>query len=750
MRVRWLFLVLFPLALGALPLALPAGRNLEYEYALLVSILSILLLPYASLLQEKMPTGRRERFLHLFWLFAAGPLLVLVPGMLMFLLRWCPCSTEEFRFWMLVQWYPSWILGGGLAQVLWRVRGTYRLSRLRAAAVYACILVLFIISLAATLWFLPQKRVTHFLVGFIHGPIYDEWIPINDGILWQRLAHVFLGTTLIALAWWRRRALQTSALILSLLLFVGFTHKASEFPSVQNGKRYLNRLMPYEIKTADFTIHYAAPDATLPPEIEQLYYDSVFHVQELKRTLKIASQHVDIYIYPDRQSMKLWFGGEQTDITDVFTPSIHITAGEYPHETLRHELVHALAAEFGFYGIGFHPNMAFTEGLAVALAPPEMRIGLDEGAAALINSKKVRDVAQLFSPLFWQESGARSYTVAGSIVKYLLKNHGIDKIRALYAGENWDTVFGEDRISILRSWQDSLASLSTDHSRDLQVASLFRNPGILYDRCPHTKAVRRRDDNDDTWLKVRRPQEWKAKKDYWPWRLQLDPNDASARNMTWQHRMKDAYHQKQWVQLEEGASQLEKEINWPPKELEDVELQLLLSDVEYFTQKRAASAERLTRLIDFAQTKSIGDDLLRQAYVRQVLAAEVAEPQTLRWRAYIAGWESMPPATAQAQPWILTYLHLRRGERSLRSLPVLERLLTQPVPAGLPGTFAVEWYKFLGMYLQEARDFTKAATAYQQAATHASSGVKAVFEEHARRMEFFQANPQTPPKVERL
>lgn len=749
MRARWLFTVLFPLVIGAIPLALTAGRNLEYEYALLVSLLSILLLPYASLLREKMPSGRRERLIYLLWLFVAAPLLVLVPGVLMFLLRLCPCSAEEFRFWMLVQWYPSWILGGGLAQVLLRVQNTYRLSKLRAAAVYACILALFIISLAATLWFLPQKRITHFLVGFIHGPIYDEWIPVDDGILWQRLAHLFLATTLMALAWWRRRFLQTSGLVISLLLFAAISHKASEFPSVQNGKRYLNRLMPYELKNEDFTLHYAAPDEILPTEIEQLYFDSLFHVHELKKTLQVTAHHIHIYIYPDRQSMKLWFGGEQTDITDVFTPSIHITASEYPHETLRHELVHALAAEFGFYGIGFHPNMAFTEGLAVALAPPEMRIGLDEGAAALIQSEKIRDVSQLFSPLFWQESGARSYTVAGSIVKYLVKNHGIEKIRALYAGDNWGNVFGEDRISILRSWQDSLASLSMDHSRDLQVASLFRNPGILYDRCPHTKAVRRRDDSENKWSVIRRPHGWEAKKDYWPWRLQLDPNDASARNMNWQRRMKDAYQQKQWAHLEEAAKELEKEIHWPPKELEDVELQLLLSDLEYFSQKRTDSAERLTRLIDLAREKSVGDDLLRQAYVRQILAAEIPEPQAIKWRAYIAGWESMPSANAQAQSWILTYLQLRRGEQSLRSLPVLERLLTKPVPAGLPGTFAVEWYKFLGLYLQEFQDFAKAETAYQQAATHASSGIKAVFEEHARRMAFFHTNRPSAPKPQR-
>lgn len=750
MRARWLFEVFLALAMGALPLLLPSGRNLEYEYALLVSLLSVLLLPYSSLIQGRIPEGRRPRLIYLLWLFIIGPILVVIPGALMFLFRACPCSPDEFRFWMVVQWYPSWLLGGALAQVLLKVRRTYELSKIRAALVYACILALFILSLAAILWFLPQKRVTHFLVGFIHGPIYDEWIPVDDGIILQRVAHLFLATTLISLAWWRRRWLQTTGLMISMLLFIGFSHKASQFPSVQNGQRYLNRLMPYELKTADFTIHYAAENDQLPADIKRLFDDTVFHVHELKKALQVSSQHVDIYIYPDRRSMKLWFGGEQTDITDVFGPSVHITASEYPHETLRHELVHALASEFGFHGIGFHPNMAFTEGLAVALAPPEMRIGLDEGAAALVSSKRVSNVANLFSPLFWQESGTRSYTVAGSIVKYLLQHHGMERIRALYAGDNWDNVFGENRLTILRAWEDSLAPYAGDQTRDLQVASLYRNPGILYDRCPHTKAVLRRE-QDNRWHALRRPAAWLPKNDYWPWRLQLDPYDASARNMDWQSRMKNAFEKHDKGALEAGRLQLAKEHQWPPKELEDVELQILLSDLDYFTQRKDESAKRLDQLMEFAGRHEIGDDLLRQAYVRQILQGNVVpELEADEWRAYVAGWRPIPTPGSQVQPWIITYLQLRRGEPNLRSTAVLKQLLNTAPSAALPSTFAVEWYRILGLYLQDAAAFDQAEQAYNKAAAHASSGMKAVLEEHARRMAYFHKNPPVTPTPVRI
>src|SRR5690606_33355072 len=116
------------------------------------------------------------------------------------------------------------------------------------------------------------------------------------------------------------------------------------------------------------------------------------------------------------------------------TPSIHITADAWPHPTLRHELVHALASGFGYHGLGFHPNMAFTEGLAEALAPREQMISVHEGAASLIESGRLPAIEKLFSPAFWRESGGRAYTVAGSFIRHLIETRGMAEVKNLYAG----------------------------------------------------------------------------------------------------------------------------------------------------------------------------------------------------------------------------------------------------------------------------------------------------------------------------
>ena len=45
---------------------------------------------------------------------------------------------------------------------------------------------------------------------------------------------------------------------------------------------------------------------------------------------------IDIYAYPDARLKKLWFGGGATDVTDVVTPGVHITAGGRRATNQRH------------------------------------------------------------------------------------------------------------------------------------------------------------------------------------------------------------------------------------------------------------------------------------------------------------------------------------------------------------------------------------------------------------------------------
>ena len=75
---------------------------------------------------------------------------------------------------------------------------------------------------------------------------------------------------------------------------------------------------------------------------------------------------------------------------------IHTTLSESQHSTIRHELVHALASFDSYLSLGFHPNIAITEGLAVALAPEDRLLSLDDASASLIINKKISSLEKIF------------------------------------------------------------------------------------------------------------------------------------------------------------------------------------------------------------------------------------------------------------------------------------------------------------------------------------------------------------------
>ena len=148
--------------------------------------------------------------------------------------------------------------------------------------------------------------------------------------------------------------------VFSILVVAGFTalwlytaRTAGDYGSTQNSKVKLDSLLAGEISRPGFKLHYqkaaSSTGDTVPLQMQRLARDAEFHIAELTQILADGEGSlptVDIYVYPDRDSKKLWFGGGATDVADVRTPSIHITGDSWPHPTMRHELVTRL-----------HPNL---------------------------------------------------------------------------------------------------------------------------------------------------------------------------------------------------------------------------------------------------------------------------------------------------------------------------------------------------------------------------------------------------------
>lgn len=705
--------ILVPILAALCPLALPMGRNFEYEYATLNAYACLLLIPFSAWLYPTfIPIKKRLLFMLL------GILGNLIPALLVFAWEICPCASGEFRTFWWLQTLPHLCLGFAVATWIEHAR-RQGFSRMRLALICGFVLFISCLALAAQIWWEPQKRATHIFAGFLHGAIYDSWIPLDAGIAWMRMSHICLALALFTAVILDRHRQRWPAVIVCLMSWFICHWQARQSPSQSHGLAALIESMPDTRLGPGFTLHYLNRplDGDFQRRLENIYQSARFHSQDLMRLLAVPNPDVHIFVYPNRESKKLWFGGDGTDITDVVTPSIHITLEGWPHPTLRHELVHAIASRFAYHGIGFHPNMAFTEGLATALAPRDDDMSLHEGAADIIENRRVAQIEQLFSPLFWSESGSRAYTVAGSLILYLLEQGGLDKVKALYAGSSWEEAFGQPAEQVIGAWQSYLKAHYTRQGPALQAEALYRYPGILRDACPHSKAMLAK--NEGFLLKQRQPRGWKPMQDYWPWRVQLD-QDPGARILVLQQRFRALAQGGEDFDFDRDLKALNPK---PPKIMENVEAFILAMDRRIQLGDLKTAEQELKDYINLVQDLYIGDGTLRQLWVRWLLLRDVPEPRNQPWLRLLGGIErQLPDDLHQDATWIETYLFLRNKPSAAVGIKVLDRIARTPLPPELPETFRLEWWKFLGeAYLQKG-DMTAAIRMYNHAVKIAPEG----------------------------
>jgi hypothetical protein len=754
MNSLWLKLFLIPvyLFITAVPLAGNIGANLEYEYALLVGWLALLTLPlFAVFLPSQFLPKSDGRFyvapaVEILWIFLLGPAIALLSPAWMFFTGLCPCSRMGFGFWSVTLTLPAWVLAHA---VMWlvlraRVQGLSRWKLLGGFLALVCALVLLD---GARLWFSPQKRLLSFFSGFLHGPIYDDWIIVDHGIMLARLSHLLLALALLLLVWIQKSARQRhlwAAVVIVLGAWIGAGLAAVSYPSTSMGKTALDRMFQRHIDGEGFTLHYvkAGNGGGHPMTYRRLARDTQFHLNELKTTLGLAHHpHIHVYVYPDERRKKLWFGGGSTDVADVRTPSIHIDDNSWPHPTLRHELVHAITSGIGFHGLGFHPNMAFTEGLAVALAPDGRTLSLNDGAASVIESGRVGSVEGLFSPMFWQAAGSRAYTVAGSFIRYLIQESGVDKVKGLYGGKGFSAVFGKDQQRIISEWKQHVTAGFDREKNAVFSEALFRYPGVFADLCPHGKEDLKKRRDADIYIRLRQPLGWDPDEDYLQWRTVLDPDDRGSRLKIWRQSIQKVAMDRlpSPGRLETWKTVLRKYRRFPPETLEDVEAGILESDVARIIGDREDSRKILQDLMQADQKTFFGFSYQREIAARIAVEDSLAEEQALEWRRFLAGWRrAMPEESLFAGPWITTYLKLRNMKADRISPAELDQASAlEDIGAGLPETFVHEWHKILAGKFMYAGQYDRAAAAYKAAAKSAQGSMQELMEEHARRAAYY-------------
>ena len=409
-------------------------------------------------------------------------------------------------------------LGGAIGHAIGALTGPRRFGPAWLAQLPALLVAI------AALWRFhasPPVYTYNAILGYFPGNMYDEHIRLGMPLLWSRLEQLAWGIAVIAMVAWRfdvasyrvRRAPRPAgrrlgavalALISAAIAIalrwnggtLGFAVDAEDLEEALGGR----------IETAHFIIYYT-PTKDIEADIQLIAADHEFRYAQVVAQLGVEPDHKLISFYfADRDQKGRLHGSRDVEMAKPWRGEIYLDHRSFPHGSLRHEIGHAIAAEFGdplwgiaskrFAGIPIMASPGLVEGLAVAVDWPASydRLNPHEAVRVIQKLGKLPQLDTLFSLSFFSVSPTQGYTTAGSFLRFLLDEHGAPKLRELYrSGGDFEGAYGVPRDRLEGEWRAMLAKIDIPDSVVEAQKERYRHTSVFARPCPHAVAKRYRD-----------------------------------------------------------------------------------------------------------------------------------------------------------------------------------------------------------------------------------------------------------------
>ena len=275
---------------------------------------------------------------------------------------------------------------------------------------------------------------------------------------------------------------------------LGYAVDASDIEEVLDGR----------IETAHFIIHYARePD--IEKDIALIAADHEFRYAQAVTQLGAAPPgKLTSFYFADHLQKGRWMGARDVEMAKPWRREIYLDHRAYPHASLRHEIAHAVASEFGdplfgvasrrVLGVPMLVSPGLIEGLAVAVDWPAgyERLTPHESVRAMQVMGLTPTISELLSLRFLAVSSARSYVTAGSFLRYLLDTYGAAKLRALYhSGGDFTDAYGKSVSELESEWRSMIGKIELPADVIEGTRERFRGGSVFARPCPHAIAARR-------------------------------------------------------------------------------------------------------------------------------------------------------------------------------------------------------------------------------------------------------------------
>jgi tetratricopeptide (TPR) repeat protein len=345
----------------------------------------------------------------------------------------------------------------------------------------------------------PQIFAFNPIIGFFSGFTYDESLQIIQRLSIFRAATLAASGFILASAGLIRQTKTRKKKLsreprhslpmteIAMLAFFGpivvVIFLLSDRLGLSSSEEFIKQKLVGNYRTKHFEIVYPAGTVSRD-RIEQLGHLHEFYFEKISEELNINYREcITSFIYASPEQKGRLVGAANTDIAKPWLQQIHINLHDV-ESVLKHELVHALAGEFGWLPMRVAANIGLEEGLAVAVDKMAMEEPLDRASALALAAGINPDLESLFAITgFVRMNASVSYTLAGSFCSSLVDSFGIDKFKDLYRTGDFNAVYKKDLRSLLISWQNSIKNIPLSKTDSDKALYFYKRPSIFGKEC---------------------------------------------------------------------------------------------------------------------------------------------------------------------------------------------------------------------------------------------------------------------------
>ena len=473
--LRWLI----PPAIGILLLPIPLLGDFHFESAILAALIGSFWAGWQLSQRSESNTGDLERSLNIALMVVSAGLPLLIAA----LIQGC-FTADALGFWIFYP-LPSVLFGAALGRLI-RFFGLPRPGVMTVAALLLIAIGGWIISFYS----LPQVTFFNHVWGGWPGPIYDEEVRFTGSILFFR--SLTLGWALLL---WMipsvDRDTLSKALTAGAALWLMFGYANLADFGIITPRSTLQTELSHRMESEHLII-YSDSSVFTPFERRKLLLDHEFYLHTITHTLDLdmaayRDQKIESYLYRHLWQKKRLVGAKFTSYVPVWLAQDQLHVARPQLGSLKHELVHVVAKQFGNRLLNASWSIGLVEGLAVAVAGVKSaRFDADALVAAQQEWPDAEAVANTLS--FWGFYGGRStvgYTEMGSLVGYLLARYPVDYLKQAYRSGDLASAYPAPLDSLVAGWHRHLETVAVDSVAAEASARLFSRLSIFEQNCPH-------------------------------------------------------------------------------------------------------------------------------------------------------------------------------------------------------------------------------------------------------------------------